>query len=335
MKPLTPRLLAIVGMATLSLRAYADVLITKSGETLQGTLVKETPDSIIFQSRTFGELTVPREAVQSVDRAPEAAAARQATPAAEAPAGKPPTSPAPEPEAGEAETPVGRFFARINPLKGWKSNFALGFTARRGEDSDNNLNIRFRSERKTDDDQEHLIEARILYAEDVLQNNVRDTTDELMTASYQYRHGLTAPFFFQSNSQYYRDVIKDLDHEVTQTVGIGARFKRESWSGALTPSVGVRYRNISGDNTWQAVIGAYQNLEYAITETLKLRETLYYLTAVEDLNDSSTRLGLEVNQKIGSIWSIGLRYDYTYDAVVGTTADRVQQRWALTIGLDF
>ena len=57
----------------------------------------------------------------------------------------------------------------------------------------------------------------MLYAEDVLDNNLKDKTDELLTASYQYRHGLTAPFYFQSNWGYYRDVIKDLDHEANRT----------------------------------------------------------------------------------------------------------------------
>jgi putative salt-induced outer membrane protein YdiY len=320
--------------ASFAVSAWADQLITKTGETLQGAVVEETADAVVFESRAFGKLTVPRESIVSLTR--ETAAAETSAETAAAAESRPAQATAPgQPEQPEPTSRAGRFFANLNPLKGWKSSFFLGFTARRGEDNDNNLNVRFRSERKAENGDEHLIESRFLYAEDVLENNLKDKTDELLTASYQYRHGLTAPFYFQSNSGYYRDVIKDLDHEVTQTGGVGARLKRDWWSTSFTPSAGVRYRDISGDNSLQFVVGAYQDLEVDFTKTLKLRESLYYLVAPDNTDDYSTRLAIELNQKISTIWSLGFRYDYTYDAVVGTTANRTQQRWALTLGLDF
>jgi uncharacterized protein DUF481 len=97
----------------------------------------------------------------------------------------------------------------------------------------------------------------------------------------------------------------------------------------------VRYRDISGDTSWQFVVGAYQDLELNFTKTLKLRESLYYLVAPDNTDDYTVRLAIDLNQKISTIWSLGLRYDYTYDAVVGTAANRTQQRWALLLGLDF
>ena len=308
----------------------ADELVTKTGETLQGVVVKETPEAVIFDSRAFGQLTVPREAILRLERAPEAPAAQQkaepATPAvAEAPSSPPP---------GGLRR-VGNWLAGINPLKGWQSAFNLGFTARRGEDSDNNLYLRFRSEHKAEEGDEHLIESRYDYAEDVLQDGERSKTDELLTASYQYRHDLTQAFFLQSNSGYYRDAIKDLDHEVTQTGGVGYRLKGERWTVSLTPAAGVRWRDIAGDTQWQFVVGAYQDYDIQFISTLSLRETLRYLVATANQNDYSARLGIELSQKLSDVWSIGLRYDYTYDAVVGKDASRLQQRWAATLGLTF
>ena len=246
------------------------------------------------------------------------------------------------PAAAAATTPepgtidrFGAFLARINPLKAWKSSLNLGFTARRGEDSDNNLYLRFRSERKADDGDEHLIESRYDYAEDVLQDGVKSKTDELLTASYQYRHDLAKSIFLQSNSSYYRDVITQLDHEVTQTGGIGYRWKHEWWNTSLTPAAGVRWRDIDGDTAWQFVVGAYQDLEIRFASTLTLRETLRYLVAPDDQSDYSARLGIELSQKLSKVWALGLRYDYSYDAVVGKDASRLQQRWAATLGLEF
>jgi putative salt-induced outer membrane protein YdiY len=328
------RLALLAATAGSAMSASADQLVTTTGETIQGVVVEETADTVVFESRAFGKLTVPRESILTLTR--DTAAAQPQVEAAPAAESKTAEAAAPgEPAQSVPTSRAGRFFANLNPLKGWKSSFFLGFTARRGADNDNNLNVRFRSERKAENGDEHLIESRFLYAEDVLENNVKDKTDELATASYQYRHGLTAPFYFQSNSGYYRDVIKDLDHEATQTGGVGVRLKRESWNTSFTPSAGVRYRDISGDTAWQFVVGAYQDFEVDFTKTLKLRESLYYLVAPDKTDDYSTRLAIEINQKISTIWSLGFRYDYTYDAVVGTTANRTQQRWALTLGLDF
>jgi hypothetical protein len=329
--------LAVPGIVLLAVLASwpracsADQLVTKTGETLQGVVVKETPEGIEFDSRAFGRLMVPREVILRLERAPEVPAAQQAPEPKEA---APAAAAAATPEPGTIDR-VGAFLARINPLKGWKSSFNLGFTARRGEDSDNNLYLRFRSERKADDGDEHLIESRYDYAEDVLQDGVKSKTDELLTASYQYRHDLAKSIFLQSNSSYYRDAITELDHEVTQTGGIGYRWRREWWNTSLTPAAGVRWRDIDGDTAWQFVVGAYQDLEIRFASTLTLRETLRYLVAPDNQSDYSARLGIELSQKLSKVWALGLRYDYYYDAVVGKDASRLQQRWAATLGLEF
>jgi hypothetical protein len=60
-----------------------------------------------------------------------------------------------------------------------------------------------------------------------------------------------------------------------------------------------------------------------------------FLFAVDDPSDYSSRAAVELSQKLGQAWSLSLRYDYTYDAVVGKDASEDQQRFALTIGLEF
>lgn len=43
---------------------------------------------------------------------------------------------------------------------------------------------------------------------------------------------------------------------------------------------------------------------------------------------------MELTQKISAAWSLGLRYDFTYDSVVGKDASEDQQRLACTLGMD-
>jgi hypothetical protein len=323
---------------TIAGTCHADELRTVSGETLIGKVVEESPEFVVFDSATFGRLTVARQSIADLVKSPletqplpdeaKAAQAEQAE-AAEAQAKA-------ERQAELSTDAVGRFLARINPLKGWRTKLGVGFMARRGtEDNDNDFTLRFQSERKTEAGNEHRLEARYYYAEDVLVDGTKTATDELLTGSYRFRHPLTDPFFFQAVSNYYRDAIKDLDHEVTQTFGVGLRAKGTRWSVTFTPAAGVQWRQVAGEKTTKAVVGFYQEAGLDITETLRLAQTLDYLTALDDEDDYSTRLGVDLNQKLGAAWSLGMRYEFNYDAVVGKDASEDQWRFTLNIGLEF
>ena len=195
-------LLLVTALAVAS-PASADELKTRSGETLLGTVVEERPTEIVFDSVTFGRLTVQRDLILSLRRTPAPAAhtGAPASPAEKAEKAeqveKAEAAAAAEERQAELSTDtVGRFLARINPLKGWKTNLNLGFVARRGDDSDNDLTIRFRSNRKTESGDEHTLEARYYYAEDVLLDNQTAATDDLLTGFYNYRHPFTETWFF-------------------------------------------------------------------------------------------------------------------------------------------
>ena len=311
--------------------ADADRLVTRSGETLQGTIVQETPEAVIFNSLTFGPMTVSRDAIAELERTPV-----PATSSKPAEAGSP-AEPVVSGQNAERDAldRVGDYLAKINPLKGWKSSLQAGFTARRGEDNDNTLNVRFRSEKRAQDGDEYLITGRYDYAEDVFENNTTQKTDQLLTAQFQYRHNLSSLFFLQSNTNYYRDVIKELYHEGTQTIGLGYRLKGERWGATITPAVGYRVRDLNHDWTGSPVVGAYQDFEFKLTRKMTLRENLAYLISTEDSSDYSLRWGAELSQKLSEVWSLALRYDYSYDAVVGFNASKLEQRWSVTLGVEF
>lgn len=329
---------AAFGLACLAASAYADELRTHGGEVLVGTVVEEHPDEVVFDSTAFGRITVKREAIAELtSTAPEPvapAARRQEAEQTEAEQAE--EKAAEERREALSADAVGRFLARINPLKGWKTKFGLGYIRRRGnEDNDNDLTLRFQSERKTDAGDEHRLEARYYYAEDVLTNGDRTATDELLTGSYRFRRPLTPRFFFQALTSYYRDAIKELDNEVTQTVGVGLRAKGERWQLTFTPAAGAQWREVAGEDATVLVVGLFQELGYDLTSTLRLAQTFDYLVSPDDENDYSTRFGLDLTQKLGGAWSLGLRYEYSYDSVVGKDASEDQERLTLSIGLEF
>ncbi len=326
--------------------AGAAELHTVNGELLIGKIVEEQPGFVVFESESLGRVTIERNRIArltatSVPRVPPGEPAPEAQAEQATAPGKTLAEQAEETAAGERQEALsrdalGRFLARINPLKGWKTRLTFGFIGRRGDDNDNDLTLSFESERRTAGGDEHRLEARYYYAEDVLADDVRDATDELLTGGYRYRHDLSQRLILQSLSTYHRDAIKELNHELTQTVGVGARLEGERWGLALTPAIGAQWREVGGvDSGTHAVAALFQEARFDVTSTLRLTQTLDYIYSLEDSDDYSARLGVDLVQKLGTAWSLGLRYDYNYDAVVGKNASELQQRFTVNVGLEF
>ena len=94
-------------------------------------------------------------------------------------------------------------------------------------------------------------------------------------------------------------------------------------------------RDVAGEWTSLAVGGLLEDFEWRLTRTLTLRQSLEYLVAPDNFTDSSRRSWIELNQKLSAVWALNLRYEYTFDSVVGIGTPREQQRWAVTLGLEF
>jgi hypothetical protein len=298
-------------LAAMCAGAWADEVRTRSGETLIGTIVEESADRIVFESKALGRITIPRERILSVSRDHAEPPPAQAAPAEES------------------------FLTRVNPLKGWRTAINVGLIMRRGDDSDNDLSLRFRSTREAEGGTEHNLEARYYYAEDVLEGGVKVATDDLLSIAYRYRRPLSEPWFFQSRSSYYRDQVKELDPEVTQTFGLGLRTDLNGWQLTLTPVAGVQWKKVAGEEFTNAVGGLSQELKHEFTKDLTFGQSLDYLIALDNADDYSARFAMELNQKLGKAWALALRYDYTFDAIVGKDASEDQQRLTLSIGLEF
>lgn len=318
----------------------ADRIVTKSGETFQGTVVEQTADTVVFDSLAAGRVTIPRSAIDVLEQTqlpgPTAPGLEPAAPPPTTAAADQPAELVPAFDFEEAKflSEVGEPLAKLNPMKGWKSRFSLGYTARRGQESDNRLEIRFRSEKKTEK-KEYMLDSSYDLASTISEDDVKTRTDQRANVKYEYRYYFSKGWFLQSNTRYYRNLIEELRHEATQTLGTGYRWRGRSWTVRVAVGVGPRVRNVGGDWSSQLVGGVTQDFEWHLTRTLSLRQSFDYYVAPDELTDSSRRSWIELNQKVTSVWSLGFRYEYTYDSVVGASAPNEQQRWSLNLGLEF
>lgn len=336
----------------------AETLRTRNGDLLVGEVVLEDARGLRLRSPVYGEIWIWKNDIQS--REPDV---KPAPPAPKSPEDSsiqpivPDTKSAPLPEAKTAGEPdeksvakpgvktsadedahgwLARKLWKYNPLKEWDTTLNLGFVRSRGDDNENQLNIRFRTERKANG-LEYLADIRYEYGEDVLANNQRVPTDDLLTGELRFRYNFQPRLFLQSNARYHRNTIKDIHHEGTQTVGLGWRFlETERWKGSVTPSVGAQYKEISQQQGhWSSTAGSYQDLEVKVMDGLKLRESIYYLIAPEDMEDYVFRGYVELINQLSASVQLNLRYDYSYDNQVGVASEEVQEKISLSIGLHF
>lgn len=331
----------------------ADELVAKNGEHLTGRILSETPEAVEFESATFGKLWVERKDITRLERTaptrPKAPAPETAAQAAPSNPGESSAEEAPTGTAGSdlstpdngtnasAQKKTGTFFDRINILKKWKSNLALGLWYRRGQDSDNNTEIRFRSERMVPGPREYLLEYRYYRKDNVASDGAKTVDDDTTLGEFRFRQTLRPRWFFQANERYYRDPTIELLHEVTMTGGLGYKIvDRPTFKLAAIPAIGPQYADYGPtDSGWHFVVGGYEDLQWDLTKSFKFRQSVYFFQDPFNRASHALRFHLEQVQNMGRYFNFGVSYDYTFDGEVGAHIKQNQQRLGINFGMEF
>lgn len=330
---------------------WADELVTTSGERLVGRIVSETAEYVEFHSDAFGPIRVSRSAIARLERSGEQAPtapgsatpasgdvdpAAAKNPAAAIPAENQAGPPAPAETAAENAAQMDTTIRRFYPLRGWKTSFRLGLLARRGTDSDTSIDLGYRSEKTDSRDREYLFEIRYYRKDNVQLDNTRTTSDDNITGEFRFRSHFRPRWFYQTNTRYYRDPIVNLLNEATQTTGVGYWLLDGKQARlSVGPAVGAQYTEYTTENGWHFVAGIYQDLQWQLLESFKIREAIYYIQDPWNKDQQAVRLNLEVTQSLSKILSLSFTYDYAFEGEVGGNITQNQQRMGLSLGVNF
>jgi putative salt-induced outer membrane protein YdiY len=326
----------------------ADELQTRGGSRLVGRVIAETLEYVDFQIDDAGTVRIPRAAVARLersgppeplaDRRPETsvASAGKDQPASAARAGEGGADSAAGGQAAKQAAEMDRTIRRWYPLRGWKTSFRFGLTLRRGEDSDTALDLRYRSTKVDARKREYQFEF-LFYRKDNVESDGRHVTkDNNLVAEFRLRKDIRPRWFFQSNTRYYRDPTVDLLHEATQTGGVGYRLLQGGRTQlSIGPAAGVQYAEYAADAGWHFVVGAYQDFQYSLLESFRIRQSAYFFQDPWNVASHAVRTHLEVSQKLSKIVSLGFAWDYAFESEVGGNIAQNQQRLGLNLGLDF
>lgn len=331
----------------------ADELVAKNGERLTGKILQETEDSVEFESATFGKFRIEKKDIARLERTASAekdaaasGAAGQATPPPQAPAAAGPSpagtpgssSPSQNgPRGQKFENKMENLFDHFAFLKKWKTSLGFGFWYRRGEDSDNNLEIKFRTERLNPLNREYLLEYRYYRKDNVSQDGVKTVDDDTTLGEFRFRQKLTPRWFFQANERYYRDPMVNLMNEMTLTGGFGYRVvDRPTFKLSAIPATGLQYADYGPEEKgWHFVVGGYEDLQWDLSRYFNFRQAVYFFQDPFNQASHALRFHLETNQQVTKHFTFGLSYDYTFDGEVGAHIKQNQQRLGINLGMEF
>lgn len=154
---------------------------------------------------------------------------------------------------------------------------------------------------------------------------------------FRWTHLLTDLWSVQTRSIYLKDMLRDINHSATQSVGLGyALVDEDNLEISFTPAVAGRYIDARGLNqNWLGLATIYENLVYRINDTLRVEQegSAEYNPGqpVEYAYDFRSGLIAKVTDWVEA----GLVYEYNFDNIVGAGADKVEERILLELGVPF
>ena len=233
--------------------------------------------------------------------------------------------------------PIFEFLSRFELLPGWKSRFTLGHVWQKGQVDQSAFNLRFTTERRVSNRYEAFFDGRYNYGKQRV-NEVTTKSIDHYNARLRYRKILNPHFFAQSNTRYEKDLIKRIEHDAEQSLGIGWRFlERDQFRGSLTPSLSGRYRAQSNrpSDEWRLFFTLFQDFEYRINSYVGLFQEFTYSIEASDADRYNYDGRLRMETKLTAKLSLNVAWEYSYDNTVAPNIQASKQRATTSLSIDF
>ena len=315
-------------------------IILTNGDRLKGELVSEG-DTIVLRHAVLGELSMANRDVRMIERPNPQPVLRK--PKIEKPAVAE-ASPRPGPTkkvAGSSTKQPGRLdraiqatrinrFVDLIDLDAWTQQFEFGMSSQNGRRDKVDFNTLYSMRRKVQNNDFRLL-ARRYYGE----SNQEKTTDRTYS-NFRWRHDISPGVFYQSDTEYSSDRIKEIDLNLEQTLGVGYRFLNQK---ALKISTGMgmssRYRDTateSGETSY--LVDLFQDVDYQVSSRLRLTQEFKLEVPPDKGDEYEYEFRMGMTSKVNEALHLSLRYQLEYDRSLPEDR-REDQRVVSSLGIDF
>lgn len=324
-------LAAAISWVGLSQEKYQ--LSLANGDRITGAVLSRSSEAVVLEADYFGQVVIPVKDIRSESRIepePEPEAAPQPEEVAERqpePAGIPDVQGLP-PEPRDRSS-----YARLLDVlgfPGWKKRVEFGLTAQSGRKDKNDFSFRY-DMRKREEDDSLRFEAKYYYGK----TNDEVSTDKL-SSNFRYRRDFVPGVFYETDTRYNKDGIKEIDLNLEQKVGLGYRFfddktfKLSTGAGASGRLRDDRQR----DNEVSYLLDLFQDIDYRFSERMRLTQDMRLAVPLEDTEQYEFVFRTSMVSELTESLNLTVRYELEYDRSL-IDANREDRRFVSALGYTF
>ena len=309
----------VLALGALGMGHYAfaqEVKISlKNGDILRGLLIVEG-DVIVIQHTLLGDIDIPKSSVKKLDRI----VARE----------KKDTKLEDGQTSGSGPTrPWGREFIQALTFEPWSKEFEFGLNIQSGRKNREDFSLRYDMRRRIEKNDYRFLAQKYYGVSEG--EKISDRT----LSSFRWRSDFAPGVFYQSDTLYSSDVIKEIDLTLEQKFGLGYRFINEK-NFKLSTGLGLngRYRDDSRGNNTTYLVDLFEDIDYRLNQRFRITQEFSIALPPEDSNQYEIQFQTGVVSKITDSLHMSVRYQLDYDR--SQPKDRRQnQRLVSSVGVDF
>lgn len=306
----------LVSIAGLFVHAEDVRISLKNGDLLRGRLISEG-DIVLIEHALLGEVRIPKSSVKNIVR-PEK---KEDEEMAQESSGI---------EASKAPESRMNGFVRAISFQAWTRQFEFGMNTQRGRRDKIDFNARLNMRRKIEKNDFRFETRRYFGKSDQVK-----TTDRIYS-NFRWRRDLSPGVFYQSDTLYSTDAIKEIDLNLEQTFSLGYRFINQK---ELKISTGAgmsgRYRD---DNTDQGnmnyLVDFFQDADYSLNSRLRLTQEFRIALPPNERSNFEYEFQTGIVSKVTDSLHLSIRYQLEYDKSLPEDR-REDQRIVSSVGIDF
>ena len=305
---------------------------------------------ITFSSPMLGTLQIPEAdaEVQTQQEASEEvsgpAIPTEATQMADA-GGAPETVSESDSETAKAEQQAEDWDAKIAEWKkafetiipeGWHGKISLGYTYTNSNSRKTAFVTKFNA--KMDDDVHHYgIRAFYEFGDTVNSNGVKSVDTDKYGGGFNYKWDFEKDWFLTSDTSYLKDQVRDIQDQLTETVGVGYRiFNEEDLKLSVTAGISGQYNDVAGTaQKWYYYGTAGNSFEYHFNKYFRVEQNAYIRMDPSDTNNYQYNFYLGGIVKLTEWIEASLSYNANYDNIVGPGTKKLEENIIFALGVPF
>jgi putative salt-induced outer membrane protein YdiY len=312
--------------------AQAATVELANGYSLEGTITARDEKVLHFDSALMGPLDIPLTNVAKIT-GDVAAADKAPTPPPPAVAKASPAEPV---VTTPAKSDIDSLLERFYFLENWKTDLALGLGYVSGETDSSSSSLSFSTERKWTR-RELRFEIIQQYEKATDADGGSSVSKDSLKALGRYRNDFSERFFWQSETQYGYDNVKEIDYDLRESLGLGWRvIKTERMNLALTPALSIQKKEVGGES--KDLIYAptfFEEFTFDLTKGTSFRQDLSILFPVNGDDGNSYHFSLKMKSMLSEHLSFNLLYLYDYDGSVADKIEPGQHSMNVLLGVSF